>query len=72
MEIPKTPKMKNAEKTRTLTRTVSTGVFANSLFFFFGVSLTFALFAENTIKIVFSVLSTADGELVAQGVLELN
>ena len=36
MEMPKTAKMKNAEiKTDTLTRTVSTGVFTNSVFVFF-------------------------------------
>ena len=43
--------MKNAEKKDTLTRAVSTIVFTNSVFFFFGVSLNFACFAENTIKI---------------------
>ena len=44
--------MKNAEKkTGILTRAVSTGVLTNSVFlFFFGVSLNFACFAENTIK----------------------
>ena len=36
MEIPKTAKIKNAEKkTDILTRTVSTGVFTNSVFFVF-------------------------------------
>ena len=42
--------MKNAEKD-TLTRAVSTIVFTKSFFFLFCVSLNFALFAENTIKI---------------------
>ena len=62
MEIPKTTKMKNAEKkkknkkkkkkkTDILTRTVSTGVFTNSVFFLSCVSFNFACFAENTIKI---------------------
>ena len=52
METPKTAKIKNAEKkTDILTRTVSTGVFTNSVFFVFCVSFNFALFAENTIKI---------------------
>ena len=52
MEIPKTTKMKNAGKTDILTRTVSTGVFTNSvcvcafLCFF-----QFCIFAENTTKI---------------------
>ena len=51
MEIAKTAKMKNAEKkTDILTRTVSTGVFTNSVFFLFCVSFNFAFFAENTIK----------------------
>ena len=46
--------MKNAEtKTNILTRRVSTGVFKNSVFYYFCVSLKFALFAENTIKIGF-------------------
>ena len=40
------------QKKRTLcTRAVSTGVLTNSVFFLFCVSLNFALFAENTIKI---------------------
>ena len=53
MEVPKTPKVKkNAEKkTDILTRAVSTVVFTNSVFFPFCVSLNFAFFAENTIKI---------------------
>ena len=51
MEIPKTAKIKNAEKTDILTRTVSTIVFTNSVFFCFCVSCNFAFFAENTIKI---------------------
>ena len=34
-----------------LTRAVSTGVLANSVFFLFCVSLDFAFFAENTIKL---------------------
>ena len=59
MEIPKTAKMKNAEKkTDILTRTVSTGVFTNSVFFIFCVSFNFALFAENTIKIGVSAKKT--------------
>ena len=47
MEIPKTTKMKNAEKKKTdiLTRTVSTSVFRNSVVFsFFCVSFNFAIF----------------------------
>ena len=51
MEIPKTAKIKNAEKTDILTRAVSTIVFTNSVFFLFCVSFNFAFFAENTIKI---------------------
>ena len=46
MEIPKTPKMKNAEKKKTdiLTRAISTVVFTDSVFFFFFcVSLNFAV-----------------------------
>ena len=44
--------MKNAKKkTDILTRAVSTIVFTNSVFFLFCVSLNFAVFAENTIKI---------------------
>ena len=44
--------MKNAEKKDTLTRAVSTIVFTNSVcFFFLCVSVNFAFFAENTIKI---------------------
>ena len=35
LEIPKTPKMKNEEETDILTKTVSTGVFTNSVFFVF-------------------------------------
>ena len=50
-EIEKTAKMKNAEKKDTWTRAVSTIVFTNSVFFLFCVSLNFAFFAENTIKI---------------------
>ena len=45
---PKTTKMRNAEKTDILTRTVSTGVFTNNVFC---VSFNFASFAENTIRI---------------------
>ena len=45
MEIPKTAKIKNAEKTDILTRTVSTSVFTNSVFFVFCVSFNFAFFA---------------------------
>ena len=41
-EIRKTAKIKNAEKTDILTRTVSTAVFANSVFFCFCVSFNFA------------------------------
>ena len=43
--------MKNAEKKDTYTRAVSTIVCTNSVFFLFCVSLIFAFFAENTIKI---------------------
>ena len=43
--------MKNAQKKDILTRAVSTGVLTNSVFFLFCVTLNFALFAENTIKI---------------------
>ena len=39
------------QKTDILIRAVSTGVFTNSVFFVFCVSLNFAYFAENTIKI---------------------
>ena len=39
------------KKTDIFTRVVSTGVLTNSVFFLFGVSLKFACFAENTIKI---------------------
>ena len=51
MEIPKTAKTKMQKKTDILTRTVSTGVFTNSVFFVFCVSFNFACFAENTIKV---------------------
>ena len=52
MEIGKTAKMKNAEKTDILTRAVSTVVFTNSVLFPSFVFLSnFAFFAENTIKI---------------------
>ena len=51
MEIPKTAKIKNAEKTDILTRAVSTIVFTNSVFFLFLCFLQFCIFAENTIKI---------------------
>ena len=47
--------MKTAEKKDILTRAVSTSVLTNSVCFLFGVSLNFACFAENTIKIVVSV-----------------
>ena len=51
MKIPKTAKIKNAEKkTDILTRTVSTGVFTNSVFFCFLCFFQFCIFAENTIK----------------------
>ena len=43
--------MKNAQTKDILTRAVSTGVLTNSVFFLFCVSLNFAFFAENTIKI---------------------
>ena len=42
--------MKNAGKTDMFTRTVSTGVLTNSVYFLCCVSLNFACFAENTIK----------------------
>ena len=58
LEIPKTPKMKKAEKTDILTRAASTGVLTNSVFFCFGVSLEFACFAENTIKLWFQQKTT--------------
>ena len=52
MEIPKTTKMNNAEKTDILTRTASTSVFTNSVFFsLFCVSFNFAFLAESTIKL---------------------
>ena len=52
MEIGKTAKMKNAEKkTDILTRTVSTGVFTNSVFFSILCFFKFCMFAESTIKI---------------------
>ena len=45
MEIPKTAKMKNAEKkTDILARTVSTGVFTNSVFFSFLCFFQFCMF----------------------------
>ena len=44
MEIPKTAKIKNAEKTDILTRTVSTGVFTNSVFFCFLCFFQFCMF----------------------------
>ena len=54
MEIPKTAKIKNAEKkTDILTRTVSTGVFTNNVFFSFWGFFQVCIFAENTIKIGF-------------------
>ena len=43
--------MKNAQKKDILTRAVSTGVLTNSVLFSFCVSLNFAFFAENTIKL---------------------
>ena len=39
------------KKTDILTRTVSTGVFTNSVFFCFLCFFQFCIFAENTIKI---------------------
>ena len=45
LEIPKTPKIKDAEKTDTLARTVSTGVHNFCVVFFL-----FACFAQSTIK----------------------
>ena len=51
MEIPKIAKMKNAEKTDILTRTISTIVFTNSVFFSFLCFFKFCIFAENTINI---------------------
>ena len=53
MEIPKTANMKNAEKKKTdiLTRTVSTGVFTNSVLFSFLCFFQFCIFCWNTIKI---------------------
>ena len=53
MEIPKTAKITNAEKTDILTRAISTIVFTNSVFFLFCVSFNFAFFAENTTKVGF-------------------
>ena len=44
MEIRKTAKIKNAEKTDILTRTVSTGVFTNSVFFCFLCFFQFCIF----------------------------
>ena len=49
MEIPKTAKIKNAEKTDILTRTVSTGVFTNSVFFSFFVFLSILHFLLKTL-----------------------
>ena len=43
--------MKNAEKTDTLTRAISTIVFTNSVCFSFLCFFKFCIFAENTIKI---------------------
>ena len=43
--------MKNAQKKDIVTKAVSTKVLTNSVFFSFCVSLNFAFFAENTIKI---------------------
>ena len=53
MEIEKNSKNEKCrkKKTDTLTRAVSTIVFTSSVFFVFCVSLNFARFAENTIKI---------------------
>ena len=50
MEIPKTAKIKNEEKKDILTRTVSTSVFTNSVFFCFLRFFQLCIFAENTIK----------------------
>ena len=48
LEIPSTPKMKNAEnKTDILTRTISTGALTNSVLCVF----KFRMFADNTINI---------------------
>ena len=51
MEIGKTAKMKNAQKTDILTKAVSTVVFTNSVFVSFLCFFQFCIFAENTIKI---------------------
>ena len=51
MEIGKTAKMKNAEKTDILTRAISTIVFTNSVVFSFSCFFIFCIFAENTINI---------------------
>ena len=52
MEIAKTAKMKNAEeKTDILTRTISTGVFTNSVFFFFLCFFQFCIFCWKHYKI---------------------
>ena len=55
MEIEKTEKMKNAEKKRTFWQEQLAQLCSQIVsFFFFGVSLNFACFAENTINIGFS------------------
>ena len=51
MEIRKTAKIKNAEKTDILTRADRTVVFTNSVFFSFLCFFQFCIFAENTLKI---------------------
>ena len=56
MEISKTPKMKNAQKT--LKRAVSTVVLTNSALFLFGVSLEIAVFAEGAKKSWFQQKNT--------------
>ena len=50
-KLKKNSKNEKCRKRDTLTRAVSTIVFTNSVFFLFCVSLNFACFVENTIKI---------------------
>ena len=55
LEIPKTPKMRNAEKKQTFGQEQLAQVFSHIVFFFvfFCASLNFACFAENIVKLWF-------------------
>ena len=68
----KKTKMKNAEKKDILTRAVSTGVLANSVFFCFSFwcFFDFACFAESTIKIKVSAKNTKKNKTVCSKLVQ--